>query len=92
MEDCRLARPGKHLEIGPVEMLQEAEPRSPMAHTEPHSADVPSLQVFVADFLAQVNLTVDSLWFDAAGPVIVLDTVGGDTLERSWSVLKPVDA
>jgi hypothetical protein len=54
-----------------------------MAHAEAHSADVPSLQAFVADFLAQVNLTLDSPSIDVPGPVIVLDTVGGDTPERS---------
>src|SRR5262249_39607969 len=48
----------------------ESGPHAPLAQTEVHSADYPSLQAIVAEFLAQVNLSVDVASFDVAGPVI----------------------
>jgi len=41
----------------------------PLAQTEVHSADYPSLQAMVAEFLAQARLSVDVASFDVAGPV-----------------------
>ncbi|PWT86777.1 MAG: glucokinase [Blastocatellia bacterium] len=48
----------------------ESGPHVPLAQTEVHSGDYPSLQAIVAEFLAQVNLSVDVASFDVAGPVI----------------------
>src|SRR5262245_1585186 len=48
----------------------ESGPRVPLAETEVHSADYPSLQAAVADFLADVKLSVDVGSFAVAGPVI----------------------
>src|SRR4030095_5074414 len=48
----------------------ESGPDAPLAQTEVHSADYPSLQAMVAEFLAQVRLSVDVASFDAAGPVV----------------------
>ena len=45
-------------------------PHSPLAETELHSADYPSLQAMVAEFLAQVKMSVEAASFDVAGPVI----------------------
>lgn len=45
-------------------------PHAPLAQTQLHSADYPSLQAMVADFLGRVNLSVDVASFDVAGPVI----------------------
>lgn len=49
---------------------KEAGPHSPLAQAEVHSADYPSLQAMVAEFLAQVKMPVDVASFDVAGPVI----------------------
>ena len=49
---------------------QESGPHTPLAQTEVHSADYPSLQAMVAEFLAQVKMSVDVASFDVAGPVI----------------------
>jgi glucokinase len=48
----------------------ESGPHTPLAQTEVHSADYPSLQAMVTEFLAQVKLSVDVASFDVAGPVI----------------------
>jgi glucokinase len=48
----------------------ESGPHAPLAQTEVHSADYPSLQAMVEEFLARVNLSVDVASFDVAGPVI----------------------
>jgi glucokinase len=47
-----------------------AGPHAPLAQTQFHSADYPSLQAMVGEFLAQVKLSVDVGSFDVAGPVI----------------------
>ena len=48
----------------------ESGPHTPLAQTEVHSADYPSLQAMVKEFLAQVKMSVDVASFDVAGPVI----------------------
>jgi glucokinase len=48
----------------------ESGPHTPLAETEVHSADYPSLQAIVKEFLAQVKMSVDVASFDVAGPVI----------------------
>lgn len=48
----------------------ESGPHAPLVRTEVHSADYPSLQVMVAEFLTQVKMSVDVASFDVAGPVI----------------------
>jgi glucokinase len=48
----------------------ESGPHAPLAETERHSADYPSLQAMVAEFLGQVKMSVDVASFDVAGPVI----------------------
>ena len=48
----------------------ESGPHAPLAETQVHSADYPSLQAMVREFLGQVNLSVDVASFDVAGPVI----------------------
>src|SRR6266478_5725534 len=48
----------------------ESGPHAPLAQTEIHSADYPSLQAMVTEFLAQVKMSVDVASFDVAGPVI----------------------
>lgn len=48
----------------------ESGPHTPLAQTEVHSADYPSLQAMVTEFLAQVKMSVDVASFDVAGPVI----------------------
>jgi glucokinase len=45
-------------------------PHKPLAEAEFHSADFPSLQAMVTEFLAQAKITVDVASFDVAGPVI----------------------
>jgi glucokinase len=45
-------------------------PHAPLAQTQVHSADYPSLQAMVREFLAQVKMSVDVASFDVAGPVI----------------------
>jgi glucokinase len=44
--------------------------RAPLAQTEVPSADYPSLQAIVAEFLAKVDMSVDVASFAVAGPVI----------------------
>jgi glucokinase len=48
----------------------ESGPHTPLVQTEVHSADYPSLQAMVKEFLAQVKMSVDVASFDVAGPVI----------------------
>ena len=48
----------------------ESGPHIPLAQTEVHSAEYPSLQAMVQEFLAQVKMSVDVASFDVAGPVI----------------------
>lgn len=48
----------------------ESGPHVPLAQKEVHSADYPSLQAMVAEFLAQAKISVDVASFDVAGPVI----------------------
>lgn len=48
----------------------ESGPHIPLAQTEVHSADYPSLQAMVREFLAHVKMPVDVASFDVAGPVI----------------------
>ena len=48
----------------------ESGPHAPLAQTEVHSADYPSLQAVVVEFLAQTKMSVDVASFDVAGPVI----------------------
>jgi len=48
----------------------ESGPHTPLAQTEVHSADYPSLQAMVTEFLSQVKMSVDVASFDVAGPVI----------------------
>jgi glucokinase len=48
----------------------ESGPHAPLAQTEVHSADYPSLQAIVIEFLSQTKLSVDAASFDVAGPVI----------------------
>src|SRR3984957_7279488 len=48
----------------------ESGPHVPLAEKQVHSADYPSLQVMVSEFLGQVKLPVDVASFDVAGPVI----------------------
>ncbi len=49
---------------------REAGPHAPLAETEVHSADYPSLQAMVTEFLSQVKMSVDVASFDVAGPVV----------------------
>jgi glucokinase len=48
----------------------DAGPHAPLVQTQVHSADYPSLQAAVAEFLGQANVSVDVASFDVAGPVI----------------------
>jgi glucokinase len=48
----------------------EAGPHVPLAQAKVHSADYPSLQVIVKEFLAKVKGPVDRACFAVAGPVI----------------------
>src|SRR5215475_10714239 len=48
----------------------ESGPHTPLAQTEVHSGDYPSLQAMVKEFLAQHKTSVDVASFDVAGPVI----------------------
>jgi glucokinase len=49
---------------------RESGPHAPLAQTTVHSADYPSLQAMVAEFLTRANMSVDVASFDVAGPVI----------------------
>jgi len=48
----------------------ESGPQAPLAQATFHSADYPTLQAMVREFLTKVNMTVDVASFDVAGPVI----------------------
>src|SRR5262245_64490852 len=45
-------------------------PHSPLNQTQVHSADYPSLQALVTEFLEDVKTPVERACFDVAGPVI----------------------
>lgn len=49
---------------------EEAGPHSPLAEGEVHSADYPSLQAIVTEFLSKAKVSVDRACFDVAGPVL----------------------
>lgn len=48
----------------------DAAPQTPLVQSEARSADYPSLQALVKEFLAKVNMSVDRACFGVAGPVI----------------------
>lgn len=48
----------------------ESGPHAPLVQREIHSADYPSLQTMVSEFLGQAKMPVYSASFDVAGPVI----------------------
>src|SRR5215831_14009506 len=48
----------------------EGGPHEPLTQTEVHSADYPSLQALVTEFLEFVKTPVERACFDVAGPVI----------------------
>src|SRR5262245_16886237 len=48
----------------------EGGPHSPLNQTQVHSADYPSLQALVTDFLKQVKTPIERACFDVAGPII----------------------
>ena len=48
----------------------EAGPHAPLAQAKVHSADYPSLQAIVKEFLEKANKPVDQACFAVAGPVI----------------------
>jgi glucokinase len=49
---------------------KESGPHAPLAQAEVHSADYPSLQAMVTEFLSRAELSVEAAAFDVAGPVI----------------------
>jgi glucokinase len=48
----------------------EAGPHLPLIQTEVHSAEYPSLQALVTEFLKKVKMPVERACFDVAGPVL----------------------
>ena len=48
----------------------EGGPHSPLTQTQVHSADYPSLQALVTEFLSEAKTPVERACFDVAGPVI----------------------
>ena len=48
----------------------EAGPYSPLTQAEMPSADYPSLQALVSEFLSEVKISIERASFDVAGPVI----------------------
>src|SRR5258705_6980748 len=48
----------------------EAGPHSPLNQAQVHSADYPSLQALVTEFLRDARISVERACFDVAGPVI----------------------
>jgi glucokinase len=48
----------------------EGGPHSPLSQTQVHSADYPSLQALVTEFLQKAKTPVERACFDVAGPVI----------------------
>ena len=48
----------------------EAGPYSPLTQAEMPSADYPSLQALVSEFLSEVKIPIERASFDVAGPVI----------------------
>jgi glucokinase len=49
---------------------RESGPHAPLAQTEMHSADYPSLEAMVAEFLSRTKMPIEAASFDVAGPVI----------------------
>src|SRR5215510_16172614 len=49
---------------------REGGPHSPHTQAEMHSADYPSLQALVTEFLLQIKMPIERACFDVAGPVI----------------------
>lgn len=49
---------------------REAGPHSPITQAVRHSADYPSLQALVTEFLLQVKMPIERACFDVAGPVL----------------------
>src|SRR5271167_1731085 len=64
----------------------EAGPHAPLAEAKVHSADYPSLQAIVKEFLDKVKKPVDKACFAVAGPVI-----GGrvKTTNLPWVIEEP---
>ncbi len=48
----------------------ESGPHAPLAEGQVHSADYPSLQIIVSEFLGKVKMPIEVASFDVAGPVI----------------------
>jgi glucokinase len=48
----------------------EGGPHSPLTQTQAHSADYPSLQALVTEFLKKVETPIERACFDVAGPVL----------------------
>jgi glucokinase len=48
----------------------EGGPHSPLTQTQAHSADYPSLQALVTEFLKRVKMPIERACFDVAGPVV----------------------
>jgi glucokinase len=48
----------------------ESGPHAPLVQSQVHSADYPSLQVMIGEFLGQAKMPVYAASFDVAGPVI----------------------
>ena len=48
----------------------ETGPREPLAEATFHSADYPSLEALVRQFMSQVNFPIDRASFGVAGPVV----------------------
>src|SRR5215469_1564892 len=49
---------------------RESGPHVPLAQAEVHSADYPSLEAIVTEFLSHTKMSVDVASFDVAGPVV----------------------
>src|SRR5260370_10521541 len=49
---------------------EEAGPHTPLAETEVHSGDYPSLEAIAREFLAKTGLKIDRACFGVAGPVL----------------------
>ena len=61
----------------------ESNPYSPLAQKQFHSADYPSLQALITQFLAEVKTPVDQATLDVAGPVIDKSVV---TTNLPWAM------
>src|SRR5258708_34994941 len=49
---------------------EETGPHTPLAETEVHSGDYPSLEAIAKEFLAKTGLKIDRACFGVAGPVL----------------------